>query len=206
MQRRNFIATTAAAIPALAFGRDMNLQQSRTDHSFVVKANESRFRESTVLFGGTSPNDIKISAKDTDGLLSIFEYTGNVKGGPPLHIHLKQDEIFFIVEGDYIFKVGDERYKLTKGDTIFLPGNVPHTFAQTSEKGKMYFMFQPSGKMEDYFRKLASFKAQPNPEEGAKLFADHEMIVVGPPCVPIATEVTTQSAAEMLSCSRLHLV
>lgn len=181
MQRRNFIATTAAAIPAIAFGRDLNFQESRTDHGFVVKANESRFKETTVLFGGTSPNDIKVSGKDTDGQLSIFEYTGNVQGGPPLHIHTKQDEIFFIVEGDYTFKVGDELYKLTKGDTIFLPRKVPHAFFQTSDKGKMYFMFQPAGKMEDYFRKLATFKGQPTPEEGAKLFADHEMIVVGPP-------------------------
>jgi quercetin 2,3-dioxygenase len=85
------------------------------------------------------------------------------------------------VEGAYTFLVGNELYKLTKGDTVFLPRKVPHTFAQTSEKGKMYFMFQPSGKMEDYFRILATFKGQPTPQEGAKLFADHEMQVVGPP-------------------------
>jgi quercetin 2,3-dioxygenase len=181
MQRRKFIATTAAAIPSLAFGQNSAEQESRTDNGFVVKANESRFNESTVISGGTSPNDIKVSNKDTAGKLTVFEYTGNVKGGPPLHIHLKQDEIFFIVEGDYTFKVGEETYYLTKGDTIFLPRKVPHTFAQTSEKGKLYFMFQPSGKMEDYFRKLAAFKGQPTPEEGSKLFSDHEMKVVGPP-------------------------
>ena len=181
MQRRKFITTTAAAIPAITLGRDFKIQESRTDHGFVVKANESRFQETTLLFGGTCPNDIKVSGKDTDGQLSLFEYTGNVQGGPPLHMHPKQDEIFFIMEGDYTFKVGDELYKLTKGDTIFLPRNVPHTFAQNSEKGKMFFMFQPSGKMEDYFRKLSTFKGQPTPEDGAKLFADHEMIVVGPP-------------------------
>lgn len=181
MQRRKFISATAAAIPAIAFGQNVATQGIRTDIGFVVKANESRFNESTVLFGGTSPNDIKVSGKDTEGKLAIFEYTGNVKGGPPLHIHPEQDEIFFIVEGDYTFKVGEETYELKKGDTIFLPRKVPHAFAQTSEKGKMFFMFQPSGKMEEYFRKLATFKGQPSPEEGAKLFSDHEMKVVGPP-------------------------
>jgi mannose-6-phosphate isomerase-like protein (cupin superfamily) len=181
MQRRKFIATTVVAIPALVFGQKPAPQETRTDKGFVVKANESRFKESTVLFGGTSPNDIKVSGKDTDGKLTIFEYTGNVKGGPPLHIHHKQDEIFFIVEGEYTFKVGDDMYYLKKGDTIFLPRKVPHAFAQTSETGKMYFMFQPSGKMEDYFRKIATLKEQPTPEEGAKIFADHDMKVVGPP-------------------------
>ena len=181
MQRRKFIATTAVSIPAIAFGRTLSAPEIRTDKGFVVKANESRFKESTVLFGGTSPNDIKISSKDTDGKLSVFEYIGNVKGGPPLHMHHNQDEIFFIVEGEYTFKVSDNLYQLKKGDTIFLPRKQPHAFAQTSEKGKMYFMFQPSGKMEDFFRKLATFKGQPSPEEGAKLFSDHDMQVVGPP-------------------------
>lgn len=181
MQRRQFITTTAIALPALAMGQPVNARESRTSKGFVVKAQESRFNETTVLFGGTSPNDIKVSGQDTDGTLTVFEYRGNVKGGPPLHIHHHQDEIFFIVDGTYIFKVGEETYTLNQGDTIFLPRKVPHAFSQTSEKGRMYFMFQPSGKMEDYFRKLAAFQGPPTPEEGAKLFSDHGMKVVGPP-------------------------
>lgn len=181
MQRRKFIATTAVAIPAITFGQNTSLAEKRTDKGFVVKANESRFGESTLLFGSQNQNDIKVSAKDTDSKLTVFEYTGNTQGGPPLHIHLKQDEIFFIVEGEYTFKVGEEIHELKKGDTIFLPRKVPHTFTQTSEKGKMYFMLQPSGKMEDYFRKIATLKGQPTPAEGAKIFADHEMVIVGPP-------------------------
>lgn len=181
MQRRKFIALSAVSVPAVALGQKIPALEERATKGFVVKANQSRFRESTILFGGTSPNDIKVSAKDTNGNLTIFEYTGNVKGGPPLHFHLNQDEIFFIVEGEYTFKVGDDIYHLKAGDTIFLPRRVPHTFAQISEKGKMYFMFQPSGKMEDYFRVFAKLKGEPTPEQGAKLFTDHEMKIVGPP-------------------------
>lgn len=181
MQRRKFITTSAASIPAIVLGQSFRLQDSRTDKGFVVKANESRFNESTALFGGTSPNNIKVSSKDSDGKLTVFEYIGNVKGGPPLHIHHKQDEIFFIVDGEYTFKVGEDIHYLKQGDTIFLPRKVPHAFAQTSEKGKMFFMFQPSGKMEDFFRVLACVKGQPTQEEGAKIFSDHDMKIVGPP-------------------------
>jgi quercetin 2,3-dioxygenase len=56
-----------------------------------------------------------------------------------------------------------------------------HTFAQLSEKGKMLFFFQPSGKMEDYFRAIGKLTGPPSPEQGAKIFADHDMKVVGPP-------------------------
>lgn len=178
MQRRKFLAATAAAIPAIAIAKE--IPAKRTSKGFVVKARKSRFEETTKLYG-TSPNDIKVSAKDTDGDLTIFEYNGNVKGGPPLHIHLHQDEIFFILEGSYTFKVGDDMHYLTAGDTIFLPRQVPHAFAQTTDTGRMLFMMQPSGKMEDYFRVISKLTAPPIPEQGAKIFADHDMKVVGPP-------------------------
>lgn len=181
MQRRKFIATTATTIPAIAFAKKLHARQTKTGKGFVVKANESRFNETTFLFGGPNSNDIKVSGKDTGGRLTVFEYTGNAKGGPPLHINDEQDEIFFIVEGEYIFKVGDDIHHLKKGDTVFSPRKVPHTFAQTSEKGRMYFIVQPSGKMEDYFRTIGALTAPPTPGQGAKIFADHDLKVVGPP-------------------------
>ena len=181
MERKKFLLTTAAAVPALLIGQNVQAKKTnRTNKGFVVKASESRFNEKT-LIGGKNPNDIKVSQKDTNGDLTVFEYTGNAKGGPPLHIHPHQDEIFFIVQGEYLFQVGDEKHTLKAGDTIFLPRAVPHAFAQLSDNGKMFFLFQPSGKMEDYFRALGNLTAPPTPEQGAKIFADHDMKVVGPP-------------------------
>lgn len=180
MQRRKFLATTAVTIPAIAFGQTFSAPDGRTTKGFVVKANESRFNEK-ILIGGKNPNDIKVSQQDTSGDLTVFEYTGNVKGGPPLHIHPHQDEIFFIVQGEYLFQVGNDKHTLKAGDTIFLPRAVPHAFAQLTENGKMFFLFQPSGKMEDYFRALSNLTSPPTPEQGAKIFADHDMKVVGPP-------------------------
>ena len=153
---------------------------SNYEQGFVVRAAESRYNEMTRL-GGTSPNDVKVSSKDTNGALTIFEFTGNERGGPPLHVHPNQDEIFFILEGEYLFQVGDNQHNLKMGDTIFLPRKVAHAFAQLTERGKMFFLFQPSGKMEDFFRTLGKLSGPPSPEEGAKIFHDHEMVVVGPP-------------------------
>lgn len=180
MKRRDFLLLTATSLPAITLGKNLNVFNQQSKKPFVVKSNESRFGEQT-LIGGKSPNDIKISSKDSGNELSVFEYTGNEKGGPPLHYHLKQDEIFYVIEGEYLFKVGDETHLLKKGETIFLPRRIPHTWAQLTDHGKMVFMFQPSGKMEDFFRKIGALKSPPTPEEGAKLFAAHDMKVVGPP-------------------------
>ena len=90
--------------------------------------------------------------------MSIFDYEGNGKGGPPLHVHHYQDEVFFITEGEYVFQAGEERFRLTAGDTIFLPRKVPHTWAQLSDKGKMLFFFQPAGKIDISIYQGVSFR------------------------------------------------
>lgn len=180
MKRKQFILTSLASIPAFAIGANQNESNQRTGKGFVVRSGEGRYGEKTML-GGKNPNDIKISGKDTDNALTVFEYIGFTKGGPPLHVHKKQDEIFIVTEGEYLFQVGEEKYTLKNGDTIFLPRKVPHTFYQLTEKGKMIFMFQPSGKMEDFFRALAAKNIQTSKEEIEKLFATHDMNIVGPP-------------------------
>lgn len=149
-------------------------------NAFTVKAGTSRFGEKTKLFG-ISSNDIKVSAKDTGGMLTVFEYTGGEKEGPPMHVHPNQDEIFYVLEGRYLFEVGGERHTLAAGELIFLPRHVPHTFAQLTDAGRMLFFMQPAGKMEDYFRAIGKLANKPAPPEGAKIFADHDMQVVGPP-------------------------
>lgn len=169
-----------ASIPVLAAGQTAKMPLKRPEKGFVVRATESRFGEKTVI-GGKSPNDIKVSLKDTDGELTIFEYAGNEKGGPPLHFHPNQDEVFFIMAGEYLFQVGEQTHSLKPGDTIFAPRNVPHTFAQLTETGKMLFLFQPSGKMEDFFRAVGNLNGPPTPAQGAEMFAKHDMKVVGPP-------------------------
>ena len=182
MERKKFIMATALAIPALAFPQEVIRKAKSTKNGFVVKATKNRFNETTKLFGA-NPVDIKVSTKDTDGMLSISEYTGYTKGGPPLHIHPFQDEVFIILEGEHLFQVGEEQFHLTAGDTIFLPRNVPHAPCQLSEKGRYLFFFTPSGKMEDFMRALGELKVegQPSPELMSSLFDTHGMKIVGPP-------------------------
>jgi quercetin dioxygenase-like cupin family protein len=182
MKRRKFIMASALGFPALAFSQTTKPKTKSLKKGFVIKATKNRFDENTKI-GGMNPVDIKISTKDTDEMLSISEYTGYTKGGPPLHIHPFQDEVFIVLEGEHLFQVGEEQFHLTAGDTIFLPRNVPHAPCQLSEKGRYLFFFTPSGKMEDFFRALGELKVQgqPSPELMANLFETHDMRIVGPP-------------------------
>jgi mannose-6-phosphate isomerase-like protein (cupin superfamily) len=62
--------------------------------------------------------DCKVSAKDTNGNLCIYDTLRTEKGGPPLHLHHAQDEWFFVREGEFIFQVGADTFRLKAGDSL----------------------------------------------------------------------------------------
>ncbi len=183
MIRRKFIAATLMSLPAMAFSNLKTFINTRTGKGFKVKLGEARFGVHYRMKGVTlNTLDIKISGRDTEGDVAVFEQTGlTPKGGPPLHIHPAQDEWFYVIEGEYRFQVGDDKYSLQPGDTIFLPRNVPHAFIQLSQKGRMIVSYLPAGKMEAFFEVTDKWAAPPSKEEIAKVFSDHGMTVVGPP-------------------------
>lgn len=155
----------------------------RTNKGFKVSSGEARFGKHYKMKGVTlNVLDIKISGKDTENDLAVFEQTGlTPMGGPPLHIHPNQDEWFYIVEGEYLFQIGDEKFQAKQGDTLFLPRKVQHAFIQLTKKGKMIVSYLPAGKMEEFFAVTDKWNSPPTKEEIAKVFADHDMLVVGPP-------------------------
>ena len=184
MNSKNFIASvsTLTVMPSLAFSQTKKAFTGR-DKGFKIPAGEGRIH-GHIKLKGVSSNllDVKISGKDTNGNLAVFEQTSLSQGrGTPLHIHHSQDEVFYVREGTYYFQVGDDKYGLTAGDSIFLPRKVPHAWTQVSEKGKMTVILQPAGKLENFFVTMAGLDHEPTPEEVAKIFADNEMEVVGPP-------------------------
>jgi len=77
--------------------------------------------------------------------------------------------------------VGEEKYKMGIGDSIFLPRKVPHAWTQVSKKGKMMVTVQPAGKLEEFLVTMAALDHVPGKEEIAKIFSDNDMLVFGPP-------------------------
>jgi quercetin dioxygenase-like cupin family protein len=184
MKRSKFLLALIASVPITAFANDKK-QQAREDKGFKVGAGEGR-THGHIQLKGVNANilDLKVSGKDTNGALAIFEQTGlSPKRGTPLHVHHNQDEIFNVIEGEYHFIVGKEKFELTGGDTIFLPRKVPHAWTQVSEKAKMNVIVQPAGKLEEFFVTMAAFKGEPTKEQVARIFAENEMQIVGPPLI-----------------------
>src|SRR4029079_3907616 len=72
--------------------------------------------------------EVKATAEDTGGLLSIMEITCAPGMEAPLHVHHNEDEAFWITDGDVTFYVGDEVIEAQAGDYLFGPREIPHRY------------------------------------------------------------------------------
>ncbi len=184
MKRNKFIVSLIALGTAPTFLFSQILKGSyKMSGGFKINSGEGRIHGHIKLKGVNSNIlDVKVSGSDTNGELAIFEQTSLSQGkGTPLHIHNSQDEVFYVREGSYYFQVGEEKYNLTVGDSIFLPRKVAHAWTQVSEQGKMTVVLQPAGKLENFFITMSQLDHEPSQNEIAKIFADNDMQVVGPP-------------------------
>jgi quercetin dioxygenase-like cupin family protein len=121
----------------------------------------------------------KVLPRETGEGLLVIEHMNLGKNGPPLHRHAGQDEWFYVMDGEVLFQVRDERKRLTTGDSILGPRGIPHAFRGDGVKPThMPIAFTPAGKMEAFFREAAV----PNPPKMDAAFHQRFGIdLVGPP-------------------------
>ena len=150
-----------------------------------VAAGEDRFGEQRGL--GISVVTFKIVPQDSAGLL-VIENSFRAKGGPARHLHHTQDEWFYVVEGEFVIEVGQERFTMKPGDSLLAPRQVPHVWAYVGDTtGRMLIAFMPAGKMEAFFREVTKDNAMP--PQDPKLWQAHGMELLGPP-LPVGTTQT----------------
>ena len=94
-------------------------------------------------FGGLA--EIKVTAEQTGGLLSILEITEAPNAEAPLHVHHREDEGFWILDGSATFEVGDATIEGRAGDFLFGPRGVPHRFTVGPDGCRMLFIMTPGG-------------------------------------------------------------
>jgi quercetin dioxygenase-like cupin family protein len=144
--------------------------------AFFVPAGEDRLGERHGL--GVSTIDFKVIAPG-GGLLAL-ENTFHAKGGPPRHLHLEQDEWFYVLESEFIIEVGDDRHTLRPGDSVLGPRRVPHVWAHVGDgRGRILIAFTPAGRMEAFFREVT--KADAMPPQDPALWRENGMELLGPP-------------------------
>lgn len=124
---------------------------------------------------------LQATSEHSDGALAVLEYDVPPSfPGPPLHRHAF-DELFYVLEGELAFRLGDSAVTLEAGGCVYVPGNEPHTFSNPSaEPARMLVVMSPEG-FEGFFRAVAAATAgrgMPDPETMARLNAEHGVTIV----------------------------
>jgi mannose-6-phosphate isomerase-like protein (cupin superfamily) len=96
--------------------------ESRAARAFEVPSSEGTTLETPTGDWIT----IKAHTRNTNGSMSVFEIVTEPMSGPGLHTHLREDELWWVLEGEYRFKAGDAIFHLTQGGMAYGPRGVPH--------------------------------------------------------------------------------
>lgn len=146
--------------------------------AFSVARGKDRFEEHHNI--GIGVLSFKVTTQDCPGELLIVELAHHTKGGPGRHLHYAQDEWFYIIEGEYLFEVEEQRFRFGPGDSLLVPRRIPHVWAyRGGQPGRILITFNPAGPMEGFFR--ATTEANAMPPLDPAFFRKYDMELIGPP-------------------------
>ncbi len=151
-------------------------------------------REDSVWFIGMLVS-LLADSKETGGRFGLMEFVVRKGGEPPRHVHRREDEAFYVLEGEIVCYVGEEIHGAGPGTFVFLPRDVPHSFAVETDAARVLVLVAPGG-FEGFFRTpqfsepARALELPPTPEgppDVEALVAEmgrYGSEVVGPPGAP----------------------
>lgn len=111
-----------------------------------------------------------VSCKESAGAFNISELSGVKGAGVPYHVHTREDEIFYVLEGALRMRLGKEEVVATPGTTIIAGRNTPHEFFVDSDWARCLVTITP-GHLESMFMELASLSQTADPADIAAICA-----------------------------------
>ena len=98
---------------------------------------------------------IKASAEETGGRVAVIHHLGPQDAGSPLHVHHRENEWFYILDGELTVWVGGQVISAPAGSFVFGPQGTPHTFTVSSPQGASFLLVTEPGGFEAFMRTCA---------------------------------------------------
>ena len=124
------------------------------------------------------PGEWKLTAQQGSGAYSMVEIkvpkNSKLPPGPAGHVHTREDESWYIIDGELQFEVGDETVTAGPGSLVYAPRNVPHSYRVVKAPARYLLMFTPAG-IEPLFAEVAELRKR-YPNEGDEYHAELEKV------------------------------
>jgi quercetin dioxygenase-like cupin family protein len=137
--------------------------------------------EATPLSPPPGPVNVLVRGEHSEGRVAVMDNIARVGAGPNLHHH-DFAELFYVIDGELLFQVGDERVTRGAGELAFAPGGAVHTYANPAETGAHFLLVCTPAGFEPYFGRIAARIAGVDPPEWA-LAEVPEVVRDGPPII-----------------------
>ena len=118
-----------------------------------------------------SPISHKVKSKDTNGVFSVMEFVTPPGKGVALHVHEREDELVYLLEGEIEVMLGDQKMKAVPGVMALLPRGIPHGFTNVGNKPSRLLDTILPGQFDNYFVELAGLftRGEPSQEQNDAL-------------------------------------
>jgi len=136
---------------------------------------------------------IKAGSEETSGRAAITENLAPRGSGSPLHVHHREDEWFYVLEGELTFWIGGEIVMAGPGGFVYGPRDIPHTFTVSSEQARFLLVTHP-GAFDGFVRALGQPAERLEIPDGpgalpdmgllAATAAEYGLEILGPPGIP----------------------
>jgi mannose-6-phosphate isomerase-like protein (cupin superfamily) len=123
--------------------------ENKTTMTPTYTADDARFLgpgEGQAIWFLRNRMTVKATAATTGGAFGLVESFVAPGFSPPLHVHHREDEAFYVLEGELTMKCGERTFRATAGAFVFLPRDVPHTFVVEGDRpARMLTLLTPGG-------------------------------------------------------------
>lgn len=164
----------------------------RTDKALLLNPTETRSAGALNIFGDRVL--IKLATEDSNGNYAIMEITTPPQAGPPLHRHEREDECFYILEGEYVFEVDGRVFNAGPGCCVFAPRGTAHTLQNVgATPGRTLVTVQPGG-LDTFFVELdraTRGMREPGASVVVPIFQKYGLELLGPPLALRSVDAVT---------------
>ena len=105
----------------------------------------------------------RAASEDTDGTFSMFEVVSPPGGGPPLHLHEREDESFYVLDGELLVQSGDRRFTAAPGAFVRFPRGTVHAYRNATDRPVRLLVVVTPGGYEGFFEAMSQV---PIPADG----------------------------------------
>ena len=124
---------------------------------------------------------VKCSGDDTGGAFTLIEALVPPQSGPPPHIHRREDEMFYVLEGEFEISIDDQRSSAGPGSWVTLAKGSLHHFKNIgATPGKILILAAPAG-LDRFFLEVGREAVDTSPASGAVTPQDLERLLAKAP-------------------------